>query len=114
MNDKDKYKYINQLNNIKIGDSITIYTAQNVTLPILLITRVNTDYYTCLFRSETHIMYLVEDLLYESSFLSYIERKLSEPKMRITKRAALSAIYKFFECHGDISHCIEWITGVNY
>ncbi len=110
----DKDKYMDQLNNINIGDSITIYTEQNVTLPLLLITRVNTDYYTCLFRSETQIMYLVEDLLYESSFLSYIERKLSDPKMRITKRAALSAIDKFIECNGDISQCIEWITDVNY
>lgn len=110
----DKDKYINRLNNIKIGDSITIYTAQNVALPILLITRVNTDYYTCLFRSETKIMYLVEDLLYKSSFLSYIERKLSEPKMQITKRATLSAIDKFIECNGYISQCIEWITDMNY
>ncbi len=110
----DKDKYINQLNNIKVGNSITIYTAQNVTLPILLITRVNTDYYTCFFRSETQIMYLVEDLLFESSFLSYIEHKLSDPKMHITKRAALSAIDKFIECNGDISQCIEWITDMNY
>ena len=51
----DKDKYINQLNNIKVGNSITIYTAQNVTLPILLITRVNNDYYTCFFRSLLHI-----------------------------------------------------------
>lgn len=110
----DKDKYINQLNDIKIAERITIYTAQNVTSPLLIVTRVNTDYYTCLFRSETQIMYLVEDLLYESSFLSYIEQKLSDQEMQITKCAASSAIDKFFEYHGDISQCIEWITDMNY